>query len=857
MKSLKKIVASILAVSAVAAQMTSFASNFEDVTGTRYEEPIQILSALEIMIGDESGKFRPDDTIIRSEVAKMAVHALGLEDAAQSATGTVKFPDVPADHWANGYINVAASQGLVIGDESGNFHPNNTITYAEAMTIFVRALGYEPAAEAKGGYPSGYIVVGSDNGLAKNVQGSTNEAITRGNVAFVASNALTVNLMEQTGFGPNASHEVTDKTLLENKLNVTKADGQITANQYTTLEGDSTLSDGQVRIGDDVFDTISDINHLLGYNVTYYYRENENTGADEIILVTIPSEKNQSLTIKADLFEAIGEKNGNKTIEYYKNDKDSRTSTATLATDAKMIYNGKAAEMSDDLLNIKDKSGNVVLLDTTRDGKYNLVFVTSYSNMVVEEITSSGKIVDKYGQPSLKLDEEEVDFVIRKDGAHIDINDLKEYDVLSIAASMDKKLYDITVSNKTVTGKVTQMDDEGVYIDGELYKIAANYTDDISLTTEGTFYLDVEDKIAAADTTTTISSNYAYLLRAYAAVDADERVTFKVFTKEGEEKTYEAAEKVRFNGKGGQYAKDVVAQINNKDDNSTPKQLITFETNSEGKIVKINTAQDNTSTGAADEHNFTKNYVLTGAEFNGTLNKIGNVKLDENTVIFDINDEDSEYAIASLSMFEDGAKYNVVIFDRTEDFMAKAVIVTDASFQTNAEASLAIVDKIVTAVNDNDEQGQRITLIQDGEEVSFFAEDEDVLKKESGKQLANGDLIQYKTNSKNEITAVRVLLDTEKKETEFTSNPAENLELVYGKVTKKFTSSVNVTVDGGDVLNFQIPKEAAIYSVDTTATRNNIEVASFGDIQAFDEDEGNRIFIKIYKDVVQEVVIVK
>ena len=63
------------------------------VQGTPYEEPVQILSALNIMVGDENGAYRLDDTIIRSEVAKMAIHALGLEDAAESSKGRTMFDD--------------------------------------------------------------------------------------------------------------------------------------------------------------------------------------------------------------------------------------------------------------------------------------------------------------------------------------------------------------------------------------------------------------------------------------------------------------------------------------------------------------------------------------------------------------------------------------------------------------------------------------------------------------------------------------------------------------------------------------------------------------------------------------------
>ncbi len=850
----KQILASILAASAMISNFGAFAAVPEDVTGTRFEEPMQILSALKIMIGDESGMFRPDDTIIRSEVAKMAVHAMGLEGAAQSAQGETKFPDVGPDHWANGYINVAVAQGLIEGDDEGNFRPNDSITYAEAMAIFVRATGYEPKAESKGGFPNGHILVGSDNGLNKNVEGTTHDPISRGNVAYIVSNALTVNLMEQKGFGDNAEYEVTDKTLLEDKLDVTKATGQITAIEHTGLGGSSNLSDGQVKIGDEIYDTAYNINNLLGHNITFYYKENDR-GNNEIILAMEKKDSNVTELITADLFEKISEKNGSMVIEYYKTENDKKTSTATLADDVILLYNGKAEKFSEELINLAGKAGTVKLLDTKRNGEYDIVFVTEYKNMVVEEVTASGKIIDKYGQPSLKLDED-VDFRITKGANVIDVEDLEEYDVLSIAASLDKELYDIVVSNKTVEGKVTQLDDEGVTIGGEEYKIAANYTEDITLGTEGKFYLDVEGKIAAADTDSSISSNYAYLIRAYAAVDADEKVTFRVFDKSGVEKTYEAGEKIRFNGKSGQKATDVVAQINNQD-GTTPRQLITFDVNSDGKVIKINTAADNTATGAVNENVCTKNHKLENAVYNESLKRLDNVKLDENTVIFDISEDSKDYSIASLDMFEDKAKYNVEIFDMTEDFTARAVVVSNASFQTNADASIAVVQKVTDSVNDDDEKLKLVTMLQDGKEISVFAEAEDIITKESGKLIKNGDIIQYKTNTNGEIASIRVLLDIEAKANEKEETPVENLSIVYGKVTKKFTDSVNVTVNDGTVKNIQIPKDAIVYSVDSTQSKNNIEVAAFGDIQTYDEDEGNRIFIRIYKDVVQEVVIVK
>ena len=91
-----------------------------DLEGTKYEEAAELLGALGIMVGDaEDGNFRPDDSILRSEMAKVAVYAVGLEDVAKSSMQATRFPDVVSDHWANGPINVADQQGMVIGDDTG------------------------------------------------------------------------------------------------------------------------------------------------------------------------------------------------------------------------------------------------------------------------------------------------------------------------------------------------------------------------------------------------------------------------------------------------------------------------------------------------------------------------------------------------------------------------------------------------------------------------------------------------------------------------------------------------------------------------------------------------------------------
>ena len=97
-----------------------------------------------LVIGDAGG-YRLNDPIRRSEVAAMTARALFAESTAlllKPIQG--QFTDVPMNHWANGYINYAASLNFVNGYPGGTFRPDNNITYAEIIKIMVMVNGDVP-----------------------------------------------------------------------------------------------------------------------------------------------------------------------------------------------------------------------------------------------------------------------------------------------------------------------------------------------------------------------------------------------------------------------------------------------------------------------------------------------------------------------------------------------------------------------------------------------------------------------------------------------------------------------------------------------------------------------------------------
>lgn len=834
--------AALIAAAQIAGAVSASAQIPHDVQGTRFETPIQVLAALKIMIGDHNGDFRPDDTIIRSEVTKMAVHLMGLEELAGTMNGESRFPDVSADHWANGYINAGTSLGLIIGDDNGNFRPNDEITYAEAMTIVLRALGYDHHANSSGGYPTGYLNVGAQNGLSKNVTGYSGDPISRGNVAYMVYNSLTVNTMEKIG----SSYEVTKKTLLTDALKVTKGTGQVTAVDCTSIDGSSEMKTNQLKINGTVYDAAYNMNTLLGFNVDYYVQQNGD--GSETLILALPSEnKNNVLRVSAENIDDVALKNNVMTLTY--SESGSASKTAKIASDAIVLYNGKQVPLAQAIINISDSEGRLTLLDTNTDGTYNIINVIEYETLVVNSASASGNITFKNSANPIRLDDK-VNYRITRGLEEITPAELNENDVLSVSKSKDGKIIDIIVSCQSVSGRITAMDDDYISIDGEKYKRSNHLYGSIKTGDFGTYLLDFENKVVAqSSSSVSTTSGYAYLLNAYENTDDTGTYCFKIFTADGTELIVTANDKITYNGTAGVPAKNVIAEIE-------PYQLITFEVNAKGKLTALKTARDNTATGAVDTNNFVLNYSLTDAVYKSATGKLGSVGINSDTKVFAVDNENTKFRIETPDIFKNNHTYTALVYDVTENLTAKVVVVTDSVYSPEATAPLAVVKSISTKLNSLNENADSAVLYVNGEQTELFAADTTVLTDRDGKKLSAGDVIQYEVNSDNEIAGIRVIFTMNERNSEFTAAPAADLEIVYGKVTKAFANSINVSVDGGSAVNYVIPENAGIYKIDSSL-KYALTKASFGDISEYNETDNNRVLIKIYDHAVTELIIIE
>jgi hypothetical protein len=92
------------------------------------------------LTGYPDGMFKPERNVSRAEVAAALTRALGLG----WSNARPSYPDVPATHWASGYIQIMTAEGIMQGDVSGTFRPDAFITRAEAATLLLRMLKVAP-----------------------------------------------------------------------------------------------------------------------------------------------------------------------------------------------------------------------------------------------------------------------------------------------------------------------------------------------------------------------------------------------------------------------------------------------------------------------------------------------------------------------------------------------------------------------------------------------------------------------------------------------------------------------------------------------------------------------------------------
>jgi hypothetical protein len=115
---------------------------FSDVAAGSFAAAfIEQLAAEGITAGCGGGKFCPNLSVTRSQIAVFLLKALlGSDYAPPAATGTV-FGDVPAASFAAAWIEDLFTRGITSGCGGGNYCPHSASTRGQMAVFLVKAFG--------------------------------------------------------------------------------------------------------------------------------------------------------------------------------------------------------------------------------------------------------------------------------------------------------------------------------------------------------------------------------------------------------------------------------------------------------------------------------------------------------------------------------------------------------------------------------------------------------------------------------------------------------------------------------------------------------------------------------------------
>jgi hypothetical protein len=398
MKKITSVILTIVLCLSLGSQ--AFAAGFTDIKDQSVLYGAETLRMLGVVDGVGDNRFSPDTSLTRAQFCKMAVVIQGQGSLADSYMSRTIFPDVKASHWARGYINLMASSQnpLLRGFSDGTFRPDAQLTYAQAVTILIRLLGYSDA-DAGMQWPKGYIDLAGRIGLLKGLEGHSVEgSVTRGDTVKLFINLLNA----QTKAGAAYIAGI----------------GTATAGAILFKYDDELLytSKGSFPVKGDMNDTFIG---KMGTLVT--------DSKGKVLTFLVDSESSSQTAVLSQI-----------QADWIITDKDVKY---TVEATTKLYVNNLEQTYSSYWININKGSGAVLYFD--KDGKLSTISVSTAQAGSVAVVKSSD-----FREAAAALTKNATGYTVLKNGFTAAVSDAKLYDV----AVYDAQSKVLTLTDNKVTG---------------------------------------------------------------------------------------------------------------------------------------------------------------------------------------------------------------------------------------------------------------------------------------------------------------------------------------------------------------------------------------------------------------------
>ena len=188
MRNLKRALSLALAsVMVLGMTVVGTGASYTDVTSKQNQEAIEVLQAVGIMVGDNNGNFNPDQKVTRNEMAVVMSNLMDYRAATYA--GTSPFTDVPS--WAEPYVAACWTNGITSGYTKTTYGGSDTVTTSQAALMLMKALGYfQYSSDFGSDWQFSTIKQANKIDLFDDVDSGVRDAMTRNDLAQLVLNAL-------------------------------------------------------------------------------------------------------------------------------------------------------------------------------------------------------------------------------------------------------------------------------------------------------------------------------------------------------------------------------------------------------------------------------------------------------------------------------------------------------------------------------------------------------------------------------------------------------------------------------------------------------------------------------------------
>lgn len=459
---------------------------FSDISSGSLQQTASVLGSLGIMQGTGNNRFEPNRPLTRAEFCKLAVTAMGIDDASPYASYTI-FPDVRASHWAARYVNAALRHPdfkdnyIIRGYADGTFGPDRQLTYGEVCTMLLRMLGYKES-DIGPFWPADYIAQANALGLTRGISiKDAKTPVTRADAATMLLNTLgTATRSDGQGGSPLISR--VSSSTVENciLLETSETDSSLATDEALFYEN-GTLSARKTAGRLD--------RSLIGvYGTLVIGKKGENVAVGVVPNTASRQETYEVVNAAADrIVTKTGTFRPNRDTPTY----ISRDSSAEDSKLKSLTEVWSSILPGDTLHAYYNEYGSLALLAVLPGTSI------SHANTFVYGIATSANIPSEYK--------------IVKNGAVIDPSGLKKYDVVTLdAANRQALVSDTRVSDRYSEGGPTVSYPQEVKVYGNSFRIsdsAAAFFKDMKLKDYITLLFDADGNVAAAYPRSTVSAD--------------------------------------------------------------------------------------------------------------------------------------------------------------------------------------------------------------------------------------------------------------------------------------------------------------------------------------------------------------